>query len=72
MTHSASRKFTMPKTVLVTLGACVAVALAVAAPIQAATPSTAAQRLVNARIHHKPVKHGHHAGGHAKKRHRTG
>jgi hypothetical protein len=45
----------MPKTVLLPLGVCLAVAMAVEAPVHATAPSTAAERIVNARIHRKPV-----------------
>ncbi len=65
----------MPKTVLMTLGACLAVAMAVEAPVKAAAPSTAAERIVNARNHRRPVAPKparHKAARHPGKHHRTG
>jgi hypothetical protein len=49
----------VPKVVMMAIGACLAVALAVMAPMEAAAPSTAAERIVGSRVHKKPADDGH-------------
>jgi hypothetical protein len=60
--RTPTRGFTVPRAVALVAGIGLAVGLALTAPVHAACPSAAAQRLVTARQHHdKPDgAHAHH------------
>jgi hypothetical protein len=65
--HTTSRDFTLPKSVAIMAGLGVVVGLAVAAPGHAATPSTAASRIVGSHLHKKPDDPKHRTEGDARR-----
>jgi hypothetical protein len=70
--NHSTRSLAWPKAAAVVLGVGIAAGLALAAPVRAASPSTPAARLVEARQHHnKPdaTRPGHHQAEHRTARH---
>lgn len=50
-----THRISASKAVAVAIGVCIAIGLAIEAPVHAALPTAAAERLVTARIQHRPV-----------------
>lgn len=51
VTRDNSKGLSVPKVIAMAIGTCLAVALAVKAPVEAAAPSKAAERIVDSRVH---------------------
>jgi hypothetical protein len=71
--RNSPRRLSAPKAVAIAIGLCLAAGLAIEAPVHAASPSTAAARIVASRNHKKPGgdQRNHRTGKPHAKKHRT-